>query len=222
MSTKYHKIQSIFKRDRKTGKFLDEYSCPEFELLAGIQWDWSEKLDGTNIRIMWNNIRGTEAGQRIIGGRTDNAQIPAPLFAYLADMFFEEKMADVFDIPKVEEHNVTLYGEGIGPKIQKVGGRYSSKPDFVLFDVRIGRWWLQRDDVFKVADSLGVRAAPNTNGTGTLHDAIDFVKDGFCSGIADDSTLDAEGLVLRPKCELFARNGDRIITKVKTKDFKSE
>ena len=33
------------------------------------------------------------------------------------------------------------------------------------------------------------------------------------------STAKAEGLVLRPSVQLFNRKGERIITKVKTKDF---
>lgn len=220
--SKYHKIQSIFKRDQKTKEFTNEFSRPEFEMLQNCIWDWSEKLDGTNIRITWRALdhdRDGPINQRIIGGRTDRAQIPAHLFAKLEEFFPAEKMKEVFGTPAAEEQTVMLFGEGIGPKIQKGGGRYRSDPDFILFDVRVGRWWLKREDVFGVANSLGLTAVPS-RGEGTLFDAINFVKDGFLSAIAEDSTLPAEGLVLRPKCELFARDGGRIITKVKTKDFK--
>jgi len=224
IGTKYHKIQSIFKRDRETGRFTDEFTCPEFELLAGATWDWSEKLDGTNIRITWRAVEGDDPdvqAVRLIGGRTDRAQIPTDLIARLEELFPVEKLTDVFEVPKVEEQTVILYGEGIGPKIQKGGGRYRSRPDFALFDVRVGRWWLKREDVFGVAETMGLAAAP-CRGEGTLQEAIEFVKAGFTSELADDPTLPAEGLVLRPKCELFSRSGERMITKVKTKDFKAE
>ena len=224
IGTKYHKIQSIYKRDMKTHRFTDEFSCPEFELLRDIDWDWSEKIDGTNIRITFGltiqdlrRPRHTEP-IRLIGGRTDRAQIPAHLIARLEELFPISKMADAFDTPRVEEQTVVLFGEGIGPKIQKGGGRYSKVPDFVLFDVRVGRWWLTRESVQNIADGFNISMAPRI-GEGSLREAILKVRDGFFSKVADDPTLPAEGLVLRSKCELFMRNGGRIITKVKTKDF---
>lgn len=216
MGTKYHKIDSIFKRDQKTGRFLDEYTCPEFDLLSKIKWTWTEKIDGTNIRITW--AAGEDFPSRLIGGRTDNAQIPADLVARLEELFPIEELEKVFGIP---EQTVVLYGEGVGPKIQKGGGRYRAEPDFILFDVRIGHWWMTRENVKNIADVFGLVVAPDV-GHGTLEEAVEFTKAGFTSRVALDPTLPAEGLVLRPKFELFKRNGERIITKVKTKDFKHE
>ena len=220
IGTKYHKIQSIYKRDRETGKFTDEFSCPEFELLQGITWDWSEKLDGTNIRITYANSAavGPPNYVRRIGGRTDRAQIPAHLIAKLEELFPLKEFGKHFEVPHLEEQTVVLFGEGIGPKIQKGGGRYSKVPDFVLFDVRVGRWWLTRESVQNIADGFSISMAPRI-GEGSLREAILKVRDGFFSQAAVDVRFPAEGLVLRPKCELFARNGGRIITKVKTKDF---
>ncbi len=35
------------------GEFKDgEFAQPEFETLKDVQWEWTEKVDGTNIRIM--------------------------------------------------------------------------------------------------------------------------------------------------------------------------
>lgn len=49
--------------------------------------------------------------------------------------------------------------------------------------------------------------------------AIEYVKKGFKSTIAENPDYDAEGLVLKtPYCLQF-RNGQRIITKIKTCDF---
>jgi len=66
----YHKIQTIFKRNPETNfKTLleGEYSLPEFESLKNNEWVWTEKVDGTNIRIMWDREKV------VFGGKTNNA-----------------------------------------------------------------------------------------------------------------------------------------------------
>lgn len=85
----------------------------------------------------------------------------------------------------------------------------------VLFDVNVGQWWLQRNDVEDVAQKLGVDVVP-VIGDGTLHDAVAQAKAGILSTWGD---FQAEGIVARPKTELKTRNGHRIITKIKCRDF---
>ena len=205
---KYHKIQSMFKRHEKSKKFLkDEYTTEEFEFLRGCEWNWSEKLDGTNIRIGWDGN-----GEYRYGGRTDEAQIPVMLLNSLQDTLPEHK---VKALVKSGAEYMTLYGEGVGYKIQKGGGYNPDGHEFILFDVRVGDFWLKRHDVMGIADQLGVRFAP-TIGVGTLEEAVDYVAKGFDSRCGD---CKAEGLILRPQVEVRGRNGDRIITKLKSKDF---
>ena len=53
----YHKIQTVFHRSPESNyKQLMEgvFALPEFELLKDIEWTWTEKIDGTNIRILWD------------------------------------------------------------------------------------------------------------------------------------------------------------------------
>lgn len=51
----YPKIPSVFVRDEKTHKFIDgQFRCPEFEYLQDNLWLWTEKVDGTNIRVIWD------------------------------------------------------------------------------------------------------------------------------------------------------------------------
>jgi len=213
----YPKIQSIFKRDEKTHKFiLGDYSLPEFEYLKDNVWVFTEKVDGTNVRCIYD---GKDVYFR---GRTDRAQLPTFLYDRLRELFSAEKLKEVFPSVGKDENAewVCLYGEGYGNRIQAAGKNYiPGGVDFVLFDVRIGRWWLKREDVEEIADSLDIGAVPIV-GEGTLSDAVDMVKAGFTSrwSTADNVFL-AEGLVLRPKVDLFARNGSRIITKLKTRDF---
>ena len=217
--SEYHKIQSVFKRDMDSqGKTLIEgvWTLPEFEYLADNVWVFTEKVDGTNIRITLPPYQ--EEGMQYgiaFGGRTDSAQIPAPLLQRLRDRFLNSamrvKLASQFPAGAV------LHGEGYGAKIQKGGSNYRLDQDFVLFDVRVGSWWLQRADVEDVARKLGIDVVP-VIGRGTLHDAVDWAKLGIRSTWGD---FKAEGIVARPEIELSTRGGDRLITKVKCRDFVS-
>lgn len=210
MSTEYHKIQSVFMRDPATKfkTFLPEYSCEEFEYLRNCEWEWTEKIDGTNIRVMWD-------GERVkIGGRTDRAQIPATLVQRLDEILPPEKMKAQFGAGEV-----ILYGEGCGPGIQK-GGGYFDHVEFVLFDIKIGQWWLKRKDVQGIAQGLGILDSPIMFAS-DIKGAELIVKRGFFSTFqsAKGAMKAAEGLVGRPRCEMSGRDGKRIITKLKTKDW---
>lgn len=206
----YHKINSVFMRDPATNykTFLPEYSRLAFQYLANNEWIWTEKVDGTNIRVMWD-------GERVrFGGKSDNAQIHSHLLEALHDQF----TADMFRAATPDAKDVCLYGEGYGAGIQKGGGRYRPDKGFILFDVKIGNWWLSGDNVQDIARTMGIRTCPVV-GRGTLAEAVKFASDGFKSQISIDAGLDAEGIVLRPAVELLDRDGSRIITKLKTKDF---
>lgn len=206
----YHKIQSLYKRDDR-GRFLvDQWSRPEIEYLAGLEWGWTEKVDGTNIRI------GVDVhGNYHVGGRTSRAQIQVTLLDAIRALDLEAKLHD--QMTRTDDWlGLCLYGEGYGPKIQKGGGNYRDTQGFVLFDVRIGHWWLQRDDVQDIGDKLGLDVVP-TVGYGTLAQGEDFVRDGFKSTWGD---FEAEGIVARPVVPMFNRKGERIITKLKAKDYR--
>ena len=205
MSSEYHKIQSIYKRDRR-GVFMEgQWSRPEIGYLANNEWEWTEKVDGTNIRLILDGLNFR------IGGRTESAQLPAPLVERIADHGWAEMMRAHFG----PDTNVVLYGEGYGAKIQKGGGNYRSDQGFVLFDVRVGRWWLDRENVVEVANVLSMDVVPVV-GRGTIHDAIDCVGRGIISSWGD---FDAEGVVCRPVVPMFNRKGERIIVKVKGRDL---
>ena len=187
----YHKIQSVYKRDEKTKKFIiGDWSLPELGYLKDLTWTWDEKIDGTNIRIHWD---GTT---RTFGGRTDNALIPATLIKRLEVLFTPEKLKEAFG-----ETIVTLYGEGFGAKIQS-GGDYLPDQDFILFDVYIGNWWLERHSVAEISDKLGLRLTA-IRGEGTLEHAIEFVKAGFKSVIGTKYArrfgLSPESSTVQPK-----------------------
>lgn len=217
----YTKINTIFKRDMTNGAkiIIGDYAEPEFEYLKDNPWVFTEKVDGTNIRVMW-----TGAGLSF-GGKSDNAQMPVFLLYKLQELFEgtakKQLFKEMFEKPNadgtVDEPQVCLYGEGYGAKIQKGGGNYvKDGVDFVLFDVKIGDWWLERPNVEAIAERFGIKAVPIL-GEGTLTEAVEMTQKGFNSQWGD---FLAEGLVLRPKTELRTRRGDRVITKIKHKDFK--
>lgn len=207
--SEYHKIQSIFKRDMQSPRktlIEGDWTLPEFEYLANNVWTFTEKVDGTNIRVIFKD------GGVTFGGRTENAQIPAQLVTRLNERFLPmaARLAEVF-----RDGSAVLYGEGYGVKIQKGGGNYRQDQDFVLFDVNVSGWWLQRTDVDDVAQKLGIDIVP-VIGEGTLHDAVARAKAGIRSMWGN---FQAEGIVARPKTELKTRSGQRLIAKIKCCDF---
>jgi hypothetical protein len=206
----YHKIQTVFKRDMEKNPKLvidGDWTMPEFEYLAENQWEWTEKIDGTNIRIGWD---GKDTEKDILG-RSEKSDIPKHLMEALGNICPKEALTNVFGT----EPNATLYGEGYGPKIQKGGGNYRDDAGFILFDVKIDNWWLRRSDVNDIAQRLGIDFVPVV-GQGTLLEAIAKIKAGVKSTFGD---FLSEGYVLRPMVELSDRSGKRIITKLKHRDF---
>lgn len=211
MMKEYHKIETLFERDPGTKKLVvGKFRNETIESIKDIAWEFSEKVDGTNIRIHWD---GHEVS---IGGRTDKAQIPTNLLGRLTKLFLGEANAQLFE-QKFGETEVTLIGEGYGAGIQK-GGNYKNEQDFILFDVRIGEIWLKREDVEEIANYFGIDVVPIVL-TGTIDEAVEYVRSNPKSVIAQNGA-DMEGVVGRPKLELRDRLGRRIIVKIKWEDFK--
>ncbi len=201
----YCKIHTAFKRDERNVIIPGDWSLPEFAYLAGCDWRWTEKVDGTNIRLHWNGSKVT------VGGRTDTAQVPATLVAALGPVTDPDLWRGIFP----EADDVTVYGEGYGAKIQK-GGMYRPDQAVIVFDVMVGRWWLRDDDAADVAEKLGLETVP-AFGTDTLLQAWQMVKDDRLVSRWPGARI--EGLVGRPAVDLFSRKGERIITKLKVRDW---
>ena len=212
---KYHKIKNIFKRDESGQKKLLEscFADKTVEFLKDLKWSWSEKVDGTNISIHWNGYNLQ------IHGRTEESQIPKPLKDKLLQIFFNEETEQLFE-QLFGEKEVILFGEGYGINIQKCGKDYLDDVDFILFDVYFpqSNIFLERDNVFDIAIKLGIRIVPLV-GAGTLEEAVEYVKSKPTSQVGKRKAL-MEGIVCRPEKELQDRLGERIIVKIKERDFK--
>ena len=205
----YEKIETIFARDEKTKKLNENiYRNETIEFLKDIEWEFTEKIDGTNIRIIWDGHKVSYYG------RTDKAQIPSQLMNRLIELFGGNINEEMFE-QKFGATPVMLIGEGYGAKIQKCGGDYRQDNNFILFDVFVNDKYLSRDNVNNIANYFGIESVPVIF-SGNLQKGIEFVKTKPNSTIG---TAKMEGLVARPKVELYDKNGNRLIVKIKVCDF---
>lgn len=235
----YPKIDTLFTRDKNTFKIIPgKFRNEAYSLIN--EWEWTEKIDGTNIRITYGdcpppceldkkpNINRKQFRKVIdnpsniysgdnkycgikYDGRTDNAELPGGVVDYLDDKLSCAKMMELF-----QDRKVIIYGEGYGGKIQK-GSGYSVTQKFIVFDIFIEGFWLRRSDVEEICNNLGLDIVPIIL-TGSLDEAVYIVKNGFMSTISDGS-VQSEGLIGRTKVPLFDHHGNRLITKLKTCDF---
>jgi hypothetical protein len=240
----YQKINTIFMRDAKNVIMpYEPFVEPEFNYLRGLQWRGEEKIDGTNMRIevkkeiVENNdstIHGVTFTVRY-AGKTDNAQIPKNLLKHMQEKYPNEKVLEALGlkefIPVEEwaEHKwetyeqipniYTIYGEGYGEGIQSGGWYIKGGNEFIVFDVKVNDIYLLTTARDEIANKLGAPIVPFI-GNFTLDEAIDFVRKGFRSRVAENPEAKmAEGLVLRPAFGLKNRMGKRLIVKVKYEDF---
>ena len=176
------------------------------------KWIWTEKIDGTNIRIHWDGHKIT------FGGRTDNAAIPADLITRLNEIFINNAAEELFE-QTFGEKEVIIFGEGYGRKIQKVGSKYIEKGvDFIIFDVLIGENYQEREWVEKIAQMFGLKIVPIV-GTGNLYEAVKYICNHPNSVVAEKE-VEMEGIVCRPAVEMRNRRGERVIVKIKWCDIR--
>jgi len=170
-----------------------------------------------------------------IAGKTDNAQIPKNLLKNMQEKYPNEKvlaslgLKDYIPVEEWAEHKwetyeqipniYTIYGEGYGEGIQSGGWYIKGGNEFIVFDVKVNDIYLLTTARDEIATKLGAPIVPFI-GNFTLDEAIDFVRKGFRSKVAENPDAKmAEGLVLRPAFGLKNRMGKRLIVKVKYEDF---
>lgn len=211
----YPKIETVFVRDETTRKVVPgKLRLAEFSLIT--HWLVTEKIDGTNVRVHLHSD-----GTVIYGGRTDNAQLYAPLIAWLLNRLPATLVVAAFD-PATE---AILFGEGYGPKIQK-GGIYRKDVAFRLFDVAVLTpsriWWLNWENVEDVAKKCDIETVPVIGTHMTMPEALALYSSP--SRVAHQENGGAmevrqEGIVCRTDPLLFDKGGRRIMWKLKGKDF---
>lgn len=213
--SEYHKIETLYERDERTHRLKQPLTLKNRVYGLVNPWVFTEKIDGTNIRCIWQH------GVVTFGGRTDNAQMHAELVGWLNRNVTADQFRAAFPA-QPEAHAVILYGEGYGAGIQKCGGDYSLEKRLILFDVVVRDqnahdWWLSDENVRGVGAKMGLDVVP-LSGEMSLAEAAEMVRVGFPTKIGI-SGKPAEGLVGRPAEALFDKKGHRLIVKLKTKDF---
>jgi hypothetical protein len=229
-STTYPKIETLFDRKEDFSVDTTKLRRPEFGLIN--QWLVTEKVDGTNIRLIFAGEPSDQGLTYSIAGRTDNSQFDQRLWNMLDELC--KKIRPEVGLT-MQEHGLedfVLYGEGYGAKIQS-GGWYRDDQGFTLFDVKAGSSWLSDEGVSDTASRLGLNRVPLLAPPGleeglptdrlwwTLHEIIHDVSIGMRSRVAFVEERTMEGIVARPPVPLFDRRGQRVIFKLKGKDFKA-
>lgn len=208
----YEKIETIHARDIEGTKKLipGVFLNPTVAYLKDNPWVWTEKVDGTNIRVCWDGHSVS------YGGRTEKTSIPALLVNRLNDYFGGEENAQLFE-QMFGEKEAMLFGEGYGKGIQVAGKAFNPEGvDFILFDLFIVGNYQPRESVEHCAAAFGLTTVPVV-GKGTLDEAVAFVKVHPQSTLGD---IPMEGIVCRPEQELRDRCGNRVICKIKWEDFR--
>jgi hypothetical protein len=226
----YPKIDTLYDRDGK--RFVDvkrlRLRRPEFGMIK--RWSLTEKIHGMNTRItLFDN------GEVVYGGKTDEAKMPSELLEYLKKIFTSEKMKSTFWLPNRRiPKSATMYGEGYGPGIVPGSGIYRSDVAFRLFDCLIidedNNWWLERYSLEDIARKLGIKCVPLLGVINFLPHSVDEIRQIFIDHrnrmvIVEDGgqvefASEGEGVVAKTYPELlFNRKGERIMWKLKIKDF---
>ena len=208
----YNKIETLYARDIDGSKQLMEgvFRSNLIESLQNIPWRFTEKIDGTNIRICWDGHNIT------FGGRTDKAQIPVDLVNYLNQKFRNVETEEMFE-QTFGENEVVFFGEGYGPKIQS-GHKYRDEVSFILFDVAINGRYQEWENMMSIARKFDIDVVDVIPGIENFTQAVAFVK---TSPKSFHGAADMEGVVGRPAyMDLYDRNGNRAIVKIKKVDFK--
>lgn len=210
----YPKIDTIFERDENTFKVCpNKIKNPIFNLIN--EWEFTEKIDGTNIRIIKDNSSFLK-----VGGRTHESEVPKEVESYIFD-HLEITMPKIEEI--FQEKEVIIYGEGYGGKIQagtedkKRGGKYSDSEKFIVFDILVGgKYWLARPNIEEICKKLSLDVVPYV-WSGSIKDAVKITTENPQSLINPE--VKAEGLVGRTFIPLFDAKQRRLICKIKVCDF---
>lgn len=208
----YPKIDTLFNRHPHSFK-VDTNSLKRFEFNLIDKWDVYEKIDGTNIRVVWNNNKFS------FWGRTINAELPKELEQHLKDSF-NKSMTELMNKLFPFDNFVYFFGEGYGAKIQN-GKGYSDRQKFILFDILVAKncfesIFLNRGSVEEIASKLGLDVVPYL-GKMTRNEIVDLVSKGFPSNIGNVPLC--EGIIASTQPLLLTRLHERVMFKLKHTDF---
>lgn len=172
-----------------------------------------EKVHGTSVHVGFTNAHGPHLF--FFSGGADAVEF--------RQIFDEPDLLARF--VALGHPHVVVYGEAYGGKQQGMRKTYGSELKFIAFEVKIGSepaTWLAVPNALDVVQKLGLEFVP-FEAIGTSLAEIDAQRDlpsrvALRRGIAEPRM--SEGIVLRPPFEVRASNGDRIVAKHKTEQFR--
>lgn len=225
---KYNKIQNLFRRSPEHhGIVPGEFGSPVFEYLKHAKWLVQEKIDGTNVRIIWDGNRVSFGGKNTL----DPKNLPGRLRSHLEETYgtpeFEQVIEQVFG-----ETPVTLYGEGYGHKIQTGADYFPDEPEgrneFIGFDARVDGRYVSAENTADILNKLGmpmVARMPEPMSIpevmAYLISGIEFAKNHGGPAISHRATnKEIEGVVLRSVYPLYDHRGNRVMTKIILSDVR--
>jgi hypothetical protein len=216
----YPKTENVFTRDDKTHKLnLWDFRIPEFNLIN--LWHVTEKIDGTNIRIL-SYFDENGVPQIEVRGRSDNANLPPGLAENIRSHFTDVDML-TYRASLGIDNDVTLciYGEGFGAGIQK-GGGYRPDKDIAIFDVTTtnsngNTWWRGWSAVNYASDILNLDTVPYI-GFITVSQMVHYLEDNPKT-FWENGTAPMEGFIARTDPYLYRWDGSRLMFKLKVKDI---
>jgi hypothetical protein len=211
--TLYPKMYAPLKRatsGRLKGRLTPEPLDDDATAAMRMRFVFTEKVDGTNIRVHWDGYSVS------FWGRTSRTKLHPELVEYLSSVFTEEAMEATF-----QDRKVTLFGEGIGKKIQS--GLYGDDYKFVMFDTFFEQdydsplrgIWSEPMTIFQLSRVFNVPSVEQFSVTGTLREGIRDLPFGR-SRLAD---VESEGWIATAVGGLLTRTGKRIKYKLKAKDI---
>ena len=172
----------------------------------------TEKLEGQNFSITWNaNVQKFHVNQRNysiepIEGKTHD------FWRVAEEKDLINRLKSFIEARGLEQTNVTLYGEFIGPGVQ--GNIYKLQEHSVkLFDMKIDEDYLNADifiDSFDIQDRV-----PTLFSGGTLREFLgekDIVAASHGKSVLNNGTL-REGIVIKPELEERVDGFGRLILK---------
>jgi hypothetical protein len=179
-----------------------------------------EKIHGTSAHISFSpgNIS-------LIDGHIDGAEIKffsgGMSHELFLSLFDKDDLLQKFALIGTKQKAV-IYGEAYGGKMQGMKEVYGPDAKFVVFEVKIGDYWLKVPDAEDVTNKLGLEFVHYDRIPCTI-EALDAERDkdsvqAFRNGMGWGKKR--EGIVLRPLIEVTTNDGSRIIAKHKGEAFR--
>jgi hypothetical protein len=225
----YPKTENLLLRDEVSHKLIPGAFREEaFEQVA--RWQLTEKIDGTNIRLVLPTeltpIDPDGTSGFSVRGRTDAATLPKGFIESAVPYINAETMLHALRVidPEAYSTGMIVYGEGYGPGIQKGGGAYADRKTLAIFDVVTladdrPPLWRRWADVEAVAHDLGLETAPVLADAASMDEVFAWVRERAPFSTLGDGTAPFEGVVARTDPYLYTARGNRVKFKLKVEDL---